>query len=89
MTQIKLDDDKNYRLTKVHPDGRYEVKITGQLQNPDGIVEIDKGVVVGRGISSYWATSMLTEIIPIHNGIKFETLNSTYILEVYEPSSNR
>ncbi len=89
MNKIQLDDDKNYKLSKIHTNGQYEVKMTGHLQNPDGIIEVDKGVVVGRGLSSYWATSMVTEIIPIHNGVKFETLNSTYILEVYEPNSNR
>jgi hypothetical protein len=89
VTEIKLDSDKNYRLTKVHPDGTYEVKVTGFLQHPDATVRVDQRCLVGRGISNYWSTSWVTEIEKIHNGIKFHTENSVYLLEEYGPNSSR
>ena len=89
MTEIKLNGDKDYKLTKVHPDGTYEVKITGSLQHPDDTVRVDQRCTVGRGFSSYWSTSWVTEIEKIHNGIKFHTENSVYLLEEYDPEAER
>ncbi len=89
MTEIKLNDDKEWTLTKVHENGKYEVKSRGTLHNPDGIIKLDRRVTVGRGISSYWSTSWVTEIEKINKGIKFHTENSVYLLEEYDPHGGR
>lgn len=87
MNKIKLDQDKNYTLIKVHEDGYHEVKIKcGMIMNDGGIVEVDGVVKVMEGyrisISGDWCrTSPVTGIEKTGKGIMFETWNSTYLLE--------
>jgi len=89
MDEIRLNPDKRYKLTKLHPDGHYEVKVIGDLQHPDDTVRLNQRCVVGRGFSDYWSTSFVTQIEKIHGGIKFETENSTYLLEEVDDEPKR
>lgn len=88
MQEIKLDQSKDYTLTKIHPDGYHEEKTTGSIYNDGGIIRVNETVMVGRGMSSTWRTSLVTGIEKTGKGCLFETLNSTYLLEEYEGSKS-
>ena len=73
-TRYDIDQDKLYRLTKIHPDGQQEVKGIGHAAD----------IVVGHGaICANWFTTIVQEITPTGKGCVFETLNSTYLLEEF------
>lgn len=71
---FKIDLNKIYTLTKVHDNGRLELKGIGECSNSH--IEVGHGVIVAN-----WFTSPVTFIEPTGKGICFETLNSTYVLE--------
>lgn len=72
--KFKIDPTKIYTLTKVHENGRLEIKGMGECHDDE--IEVGFGVAVGG-----WYTTMVTFIEPTGKGICFETLNSTYVLE--------
>lgn len=73
-TKYEVDQDKLYRLTKLHPDGKQEVKGIGQAAD----------ITVGYGaICANWFTTIVQEITLTGKGCLFETLNSTYLLEEF------
>lgn len=73
-TKYEVDQDKLYKLTKLHPDGHQEVKGIGQCAD----------IIVGSGaICANWYTTIVQEITLTGKGCLFETLNSTYLLEEF------
>lgn len=72
MKEYKINADKLYRLTKLHEDGRQEVKGIGHASD----------VTVGIGVvCANWYTTKVQDIIKTGKGCIFETLNSTYLME--------
>lgn len=63
-------------MTKIHPDGKMEVKGIGA---PGWEIEIGHGANIGN-----WYTSMVMDIIKIGKGLLIETYNSTYTIEEYQ-----
>lgn len=72
--KYKIDPAKIYTLTKVHENGRLEIKAIGECHDDE--IQIGFGVAVGG-----WFTTVVTFIEPVGKGICFETLNSVYVLE--------
>jgi hypothetical protein len=63
-------------MTKLHPNGKMEVK---------GIGEVGWEIQIGHGANvGNWYTSLVMDIIRIGKGLLIETLNSTYLIEEFD-----